>query len=126
NDVNLRLTAQVSTLVLERDMLTLEFDGSGGMGGDAEMRGALKPAGFGYRENMEPVWFDKTRWIGMIDGYGNTVSIDRLMEGLNDFGARIADYATYALLAAAIDAHAIPPGRWGTCVAQGLVGLGAP
>lgn len=122
----LSVQASVDTTFLDKPLLTAELDGSGDMGGEAEARGTLKPAGFGACENIPPVWFDKTNWIGMIDGYGNTTAITRLMEGLNDFGARVADYADYAALKAAIVAKAIPPGRWGTCVAQGLVGLGAP
>src|SRR3546814_19754735 len=71
--------------------------------GEAAMRGVLKPAGFGTMENIEPVWFDTTRWIGCIDGYGNTTAITKLMEGLDDRGAAVANYASYTALAAAID-----------------------
>lgn len=120
------LTLEVDTSFLEGPFLILEYDGSGGINGEAAVRGTLRPSGFGVCENIEPVWFDTTRWIGQLDGYGNTTAITRLMEGLDDRGARVADYATYAALAAAIDSQAIKPGQWGTCVAQGLVGLGAP
>lgn len=122
----LTVTAEVSTSLIEKPLLTAEFDGSGGAGGDADKRGTLKPAGFGACENIPPVMFDATRNIGMIDGYANCTAITKLMEGASDMGARVADYANYAALAAAIDAHTIPPGRWGTCVAEGLIGLGAP
>jgi len=120
------LVMEVSTEFLEGPLLTASFTGGGGLTGEADKRGTLKPAGFGAVENIEPVWFDTTRWIGMIDGYANTTAITRLMEGLDDRGARVANYASYALLAAAIDAGTVPPGRWATCVAEGLVGLGAP
>jgi hypothetical protein len=122
----LGVEATVDITFLDRPLLTAEFDGSGGLGGEAEKRGTLKPAGFGAVENIPPVWFDTTNWIGMLDGYDNTTAITRLMEGLNDFGAAVGDYADYDALKAAIEADAIPPGRWATCVAQGLVGLGAP
>lgn len=122
----LAIDAEVSTDLIDKPLLTAEFDGSGGIGGDAAKRGVLKPFGFGQVFNIQPVWFDETRNIGMIDGYGGCLSIDWLGEGLSSFGARVADYATYAALAAAIDSDAIKPGQWGTCVAQGLVGLGAP
>src|SRR3546814_5057931 len=72
------------------------------------------------------LWFDTTRWIGCIDGYGNTTAITKLMEGLDDRGAAVANYASYTALAAAIDTGVVAPGRWATCVAAGLVGLGAP
>ena len=120
------ISCTVDLTFLEKPLLTEEFGGTGGADGDAEARGTLKPAGFGAHEGIPPMWFDKTRWIGMIDGYGNTVSITRLMEGLSDFGPRVADYPSYAALAAAIDNETIAPGQWGTCVAEGMVGLGAP
>jgi hypothetical protein len=122
----LTITAEVSTSLIEKPLLTLEFDGSGGAGGEPSLRGTLKPAGFGQCENIPPVMFDTVRNIGMIDGYGNCTAITRLMEGASDMGPVVDDYATYAELAAAIDSNEIPPGRWGTCVAEGLIGLGAP
>lgn len=125
-DGSIRLTCEVSTPQLERNVLFAIFGGGGGIDGDADMRGTLQPAGWGSVEGIPPVWFDKTRWIGMLDGYSNTLSIDKLMEGAADMGPAVADYPTYAALAAAIDAKTIAPGMWGTCVAQGLVGLGAP
>jgi hypothetical protein len=122
----LRLTCEVSVSLLETDMLTLEYDGSGGAQGDAEMRGALRPAGFGYVQGVEPVWFDKTNWIGQIDGYGNTLAIHRLLEGASDMAVSVGNFASYASLLYAIENGVIEPGRWGTCLAEGLVGLGAP
>lgn len=118
--------AEVSTDLIERPILTAEFTGGGGILGEAATRGTLKPAGFGACEYIEPVWFNTVDNIGMIDGYGNTISIDRLMEGANDFGARVGNYASYAALQSAIATKAIKKGQWGTCVAEGLVGLGAP
>lgn len=127
NDFNvLSLDAEVSTTLMDVNYLTLEFDGSGGLGGDAAKRGTLRPAGMGVCKNCEPVWFDETRNIGQIDGYGNLISVQGCYEGRSSLGAAVGDYATYALLAAAIDAHTVPPGRWATCIAQGLIGLGAP
>ena len=122
----LRLTAEAVNPKLERNLLFAVFDGSGGLGGEAGVRGTLMPAGFGIVPHIEPVWFDKTRWIGMLDGYGNLQSVQRLLEGGNDLGPVFQDYPTYAALAAAIDAKAVPRGRWATCIASGLVGLGAP
>lgn len=124
--MTMAIECEVSSALIEKPLLTLEFDGSSGLGGDPDLRGTLRPAGFGYVENIEPVWFDLTRNIGQIDGYHNTISIDWLAEGLSSFGASVGDYPTYDALAAAIDAHVVPPGRWASCVAEGLVGLGAP
>ncbi len=118
----LRLSCEVSDEFLNRPLLTSEFTGGGGATGDASKRGVLKPAGFGAVNNIEPVWFDPTNWVGMIDGYANCTAITALKEGLNSLGASFGNYANYAALVAA----AIPPGRWGTCLVEGLVRLGAP
>jgi hypothetical protein len=118
--------AAASTELLEKPILTGEFTGGGGILGEPGVRGVLWPAGFGPCEHIEPVWFDTTYNIGMIDGYGNCLTIDRLMEEANDLGAKVADYASYDALKAAIVAKVIKPGQWGTCIVQGLVGLGAP
>lgn len=122
----LTLNLEVSVAALEKPLLYTDFSGGTGLGGLPEQAGTPKPAGFGAVKNIEPVWIDTARNIGMIDGYGNTLTIDALFEGASDFGARVADYATFNALAAAIDTKVIAPGRWGTCVASGLVGLGAP
>ncbi len=122
----LTLQCEVSAARLNGPILTRTFTGGGGINGDPGKRGVFWPAGFGPMKNIEPIWFDETRWIGAIDGYHNTLSIDWLGEGLSSFGPRVADYPNYAALAAAIDNKTIGPGQWGTCVAEGLVGLGAP
>lgn len=122
----MRVTATVDDSVFDEPLLEAEFGGSGGADGDPELRGTLKPAGFGPCENVPIVWFDQTNWIGMVDGYGNTVSVDKVMEGLSSLGDPVADYASYAALKTAIETEAIAPGRWGTCLAEGMIGLGAP
>ena len=126
NTGRLSITAEVSDVLLARPLLTRTFGGGGGLDGDAGKRGVFMPAGFGKVDSIEPDWFDLTRNIGMIDGYGNTIAIDWLGEGGSSFGPRVADYPNYAALAAAIDAKAVQPGQWASCVAEGLVGLGAP
>ncbi len=126
NDGRLSITAIVSTQLLDKPLLTITFSGVGGLGGDPGLRGTYLPAGFGIQKNIEPVWFDQTYNIGMIDGYGNLVSVAWLGEGLSSFGPSVGDYATYATLKAAIVAKTVAPGRWATCIAQGLIGLGAP
>ena len=107
---------------MSRPLLTGEFTGGGGLLGDAAKRGTLFPFGFGVCPDCEPVWFDEANNVGMLDGYGNLTSVQAMFEGASDLGASVGDFASYAALIAAT----IPPGRWGTCIAQGLVRLGAP
>lgn len=116
------LNLEVDIGRLDRPVLPGEFDGSGGLGGDVDKRGTLWPLGIGYVENAEPVWFDATNNVGMLDGYNYLTTVHALFEGGSDMGASYGDYASYALLVAA----PIPPGRWATCLTVGLVRLGAP
>lgn len=120
------LNLEVDVQALDKPLLSEEFNGGGGVNGEPANMGTLKPAGFGACKNIEPIWVDTVRNIGMIDGYGNTLAIPALFEGASDFGPSVGDFATYAALAAAIDSKTIKPGQWGTCIAQGLIGLGAP
>lgn len=120
------ISAEAWSSYIETNLLVREFSGFGGLDGDISFRGTLRPAGFGICEGILPIFFDTLANIGQIDGYGNTLAITRLMEGASDMGPRVADYASYAALRTAIQSGAIAPGQWGTCVADGLVGLGAP
>ena len=120
------LNLEVSTERLDKPVLYLEYTGAGGLNGYAELKGTPKPAGFGFCENIPVTWIDKIRNIAQIDGYANLQSVQWLGEGLSSFGASVGNYSSYALLSAAIDAGAVPRGRWATCIADGLVGLGAP
>lgn len=122
----LTLGIEGTTAPIDKPLLWLAFDGSGGAGGDPEKRGVLKPAGFGLVNNVEPVWFDENRSIGMLDGYGNLAAVSFLGEGRSSWGPPKGDYASYADLAAALDGGIIAAGQWGTCLAEGMVGLGAP
>lgn len=116
------LNLEVDKGKIDRPLLTVAFDGSGGIGGDANFRGTLAPAGYGANTNCEPVWFDATNNVGMLDGYANMTSVTSCFEGQNDLGASFGNYASYAALVAA----PITKGRWATCNALGLIRLGAP
>lgn len=122
----LTLKCKVDAEAFDKPLLVSEFTGGGGLNGDPDMRGVLKPAGFGNCLNVPVLFFDNVRNIGMVDGYGNLISVSWLAEGLSTLGASKGDFADYAALAAAIDAKVIGPGQWGTCIASGLIGLGAP
>lgn len=120
------IDASGSTDALDRELLVLAFDGSGGLGGDPDLRDVLKPAGFGYVENLEPVFYDNTRNMAMLDGYGNLTSIDWVAEGLNRMQSYAGNYLTEAALATALDNQVILPGQWASCIADGVIGFGAP
>jgi hypothetical protein len=123
------ITASVQTTLIDKNLLFTSFDGGGGLRGDAGFRGTAMPAGFGTVLNIQPVMFDATHNIGMIDGYGNTLAITWAGEGLATFGPAVANYPDYDTLRTAIINGAVKPGQWATSVQPnqpGLIGLGAP
>lgn len=109
-----------------KPLLTESFDGSGGLGGEPEKRDLLKPAGWGYVENLTPVFFDETRNMAMLDGYGNLLEITQVFEGLNPFTSFAGDYPNIAALTTAYDAGAILAGQWASSIADGIIVFGAP
>jgi hypothetical protein len=111
---------------IDKPLLTKEFNADGAAGGGPEMRGKLYPAGFGYCEDVEWTLFDSVNNIGMLDGYGNLISVAAAMEALSDLGPSAGDWPSYGQLVDATRNGLIPKGRWGTCLAAGMVALGAP
>jgi hypothetical protein len=120
------LTFSVDKKLVDVPMLNQEYGGGGGADGETEVRGQLKPAAFGSPINVPVFFFNQTLWIGQVDAYGNTTALDLLYEDGASFGPKFANYASYALLYAAANAGTIPAGAWATCVAEGMVALGAP
>ena len=103
-------------------VLDLEYAGTTGAEGGADRKGTLKPWVFGVALNVEPVLIDEDNSVYQFSGYGPIKAVDALYERGASFGASVGDYANYAALVAAD----IPAGRWGTCLAEGMIRLGAP
>lgn len=121
----LALSCQVSTAMMEKPLLTKEFNDTD-LTFDPDKRTTLLPAGFGICKNIEPVFYDTTRYMFMLDGYDNLISISWLGEGLSSLGPSMQDYPTAAALVVAFDAGQVLPGRWATSIADGVGVLGAP
>lgn len=117
----LPLQCEVDRNLVTVPLLNAEYGGGGGADGESEVRGQLKPACFGNPVNVPVFFFDQVNNVGQIDGYGNCTAINTLYEDAASFGTKQADYASYAALIAAT----IPEGSWATCVAQGMIRLGA-
>ncbi|MES2903274.1 MAG: hypothetical protein V4696_03735 [Pseudomonadota bacterium] len=117
----LPLTMEVNRKLFDVPLLNLEYGGGGGVDGAVEMRGQLKPAAFGSPINVPVIFFDPVNNIGQVDAYGNCTAISALYEDAASFGTKQGDYASYAALLAATLAE----GQWATCVAQGMIRLGA-
>lgn len=103
-------------------VLTASYAGTTGAEGGADLKNRLKPLAIGWCQNVEPVLIDTVENVYQFSAYGAIEAVTNLYERGSDFGASVGDYASYAALVAA----AIPAGRWATCLAAGMVRLGAP
>lgn len=118
----LTLQASVNSDVFEADVLTATYAGTGGVEGGDDIKGRLKPLALGWPQNVEPVLINAVYSIYQFSAYGPIEAVTALYERGSDFGSADADYADYAALQAAT----VPDGGWATCLAEGLVRLGAP
>ena len=118
----LTLTAEVNLELFSNNILTAVYAGTGGAEGGADLKNQVKPLALGWAKNVEPVLIDTTNNVFQFSAYGAIEAVTTLFERGSDFGASQGDYATYAALVAAT----IPAGKWGTCLAAGMIRLGAP
>lgn len=118
----LQLTAAVDIEPFNKSVLTLSYAGTGGAEGGTDLKGKLKPWVFGAAMNVEPVLINAVDNIYQFSAYAAIKGVLTLYERGAAFGASIGDYANYAALLAA----SIPSGKWATCLAEGLIRLGAP
>lgn len=121
-DFVLGLNLQAAGDLFDAEVLRSRYAGTTGAEGGADLRGQLKPWAFGRCLNVEPVFIDQIDSVFQVSGYGPVSAIPAVYERGNSFGASIGNFANYAALVAA----SIPPGRWGTCLAEGMFRLGAP
>jgi hypothetical protein len=117
-----KLNLKVNTEPFDADVLTLKYAGTGGAEGDANLKDKVKPFLLGRKFNVEPVLINAVDNVLQFSGYGEIQAVTALFERGSAFGASSGNYATYAALVAAT----IAPGHWATCLAQGMVRLGAP
>lgn len=121
-DGKVSLTLKVSTKPFEREALYLSYAGTGGLEGGSDLAGRPKPWLLGRCKGVEPVLINATDSVFQVSAYGAISAVTGLFERGAAFGASAGDYPTYAALVAG----AIPAGRWATCLASGLIRLGAP
>lgn len=106
---------------LDKSILSV-YAGTGGIEGPIAMKGQTKPLALGAPRYVPGTLIDSVNNVYQVSSYGPIQAIEAALERLARFGPAIGDYATYAALVGAT----IPAGRWGTCLAQGLVRFGAP
>lgn len=97
------------------------FAGTGGIEGPADLTGQPKPLVLGNARFCGGVLIDNVDNIWMVSG-GAVQAVNAVYDRLASLGASAGNFADLAALKAA----AIPNGSWGTCLALGLVRLGAP
>lgn len=118
----LDLSCRVDREPFEVEFPTATYAGTTGLEGGVDLKGRVKPLVIGHAKNVEPVLIDAVDNVWQFSAYGTIEGVSKLYERGSDFGASVGDYADLAsLIAADID-----EGRWGTCLAQGLIRLGAP
>jgi hypothetical protein len=118
----LTLQAEVDVEPFNANVLNLTYAGTGDAEGPDDLRNRVKPLAIGRPSNVEPVLINAVDSVYQFSGYGPIEAVTTLYERGSDFGPKTGDYANYAALVAAD----IPAGRWATCLAEGLIRLGAP
>jgi hypothetical protein len=118
----LKIGAKVDTTAFELNAMVQVYLGTGGIEGPIDLQNKVKPWCFGNPQGLEPILIDAINNVYQVNGYGPINGVTVLYERAASFGASFGDFATYTALVAA----AIPAGRWGTCLAYGLIRLGAP
>ena len=119
---SITLGAQVDRSPFDVDVLNQVYAGTGGAAGGSDLKNKAKPLVIGWASNVEPVLIDTTNSVYQFSGYGAIEAVTKLYERGSEFAASAGDYASYAALVAAT----IAPGAWATCLAEGMVRLGAP
>jgi hypothetical protein len=120
--MSLSLTAKVDTSPFDQNVLTLTYAGTGGAEGGTDLKDRAKPWIFGHALNVEPVLVNSVDSVFQFSAYGPIQAVNALYERGSSFGASLGDFANYGALVAAT----IGAGQWATCLAQGMVRLGAP
>lgn len=106
---------------LDTPLLTL-YAGTTGAEGPAALKGQPKPLALGAPRYCPATLIDPTNNVFQLSAYGLIEDVETAFERLLAFEASAGDHASYAALVAA----AIPPGKWASAKAVGMVRHGAP
>lgn len=106
---------------LDKPLLSL-YLGTGGVEGDAALKGQSKPLALGAPRFVPGLLVDTNNLIFQMSAYGLIEDVEVAFERILRFQASAGDHASHAALAAA----SIPAGAWATCKAEGKVRHGAP
>ena len=98
------------------------YAGTGGLEGPDDLEGAVKPLVLGNCRFVPGTLIDVADLVYQVHGYGAIQGVYAVYDRVAKLGVSSGNFATLADLKAA----AIPAGGWATCLAYGLVRLGAP
>jgi|GEM_PF-4252265 len=115
-----RFDAAVQDSWADKPLLGL-FAGTDGIEGPADLTGQVKPLALGNARFCGGTLIDNVDNIWMVSA-GPVQAINAVYDRLASLGPSAGNFASLAALKAA----SIPNGSWGTCLALGLVRLGAP
>lgn len=117
------MTLALSSLggFLDVPLLSEVYEGTGGIEGPVGLAGTLKPLVFGKAKNIELVQLNAGQLIYQVHGYGPITAVDELFQRGVSMGPATADYANLSDLTSAV----VAAGSFATCLALGLVRLGA-
>jgi len=118
----LSITAEVDLEPFNVDVLNKTYAGTSDAEGGPDIKGRVKPLALGRPLNVEPVLINAVDSVYQFSAYGPIEAVTTLYERASAFPAASGNYASYAALVAAD----IDPGHWATCLAEGLIRLGAP
>jgi hypothetical protein len=134
----LAIKARVKSFRTEGDKLSLTFEvdsepfqvklpsalyaGTTGIEGGSDLKNKPKPMCFGAPRNVEPILINSVDNVYQFHAGGPIRAIETLYERGSAFPASIGDAANYNDLVAST----IPNGKYATCLALGLIRLGAP
>lgn len=118
----MKISADVDIEPFQVDVLPKTYAGTTGAEGGSDLKDKVKPLAIGRPRNVEPVLINTVDSVYQFSAYGPIEAVEVLYERASAFPASSGDFATYAALVAAD----IDPGHWATCLAEGLIRLGAP
>lgn len=119
---SMTLGCKVDEEPFQAKVLTRTYAGTGNAEGGQDLKNRVKPLVIGHAHNVEPILLNAVDLVWQFSAYGAIEAVSYLYERGASFGTSIGNYASYATLVAAT----VPAGRWATCLAEGLVRLGAP
>ena len=115
-----RFDAAVQDSWADKPLLAL-FAGTGGIEGPADLTGQPEPLALGNLRFAGGVLIDQVDNVWAVST-GSVQAVNAVYDRLTSLGTSTGNFANLAALKAA----SIPNGSWATCLAQGLVRLGAP